>query len=165
MRLPSAPQRRQPSSSSSSKPQDDLSQAVANAQQDLITLHNVYVFPDQGDGYRVFVIVYYGSDTHSLTDITVEYVYEKSSGYTLDGIKSADFSSAFPSFAELSYSEDQNYVIFTSKMKNLKNAQRIQALVESQKADVIDADSYMQSFLDSGWQEASYQDYSILHFN
>lgn len=163
-----------PSSSSSSKPQDDLSQAVANAQQDLITLHNVYVFPDQGDGYRVFVIVYYGSDTHSLTDITVEYVYEKSSGYTLDGIKSADFSSAFPSFAELSYSEDQNYVIFTSKMKNLKNAQRIQALVEKDllvldepgsKPDVIDADSYMQSFLDSGWQEASYQDYSILHFN
>ena len=58
-----------PSSSSSSKPQDDLSQAVANAQQDLITLHNVYVFPDQGDGYRVFVIVYYGSDNNITLEV------------------------------------------------------------------------------------------------
>ncbi len=143
-----------------------------NVSQDLITRHNVYVSPES-DGIRVYLIVYYGNDSHVLTGLTVEFVHAKSAGYTLDAVKSAGYGNDFPSFTQVSYSETSDYAIATCKMTNLKDASRIQKLVdydivvlpEGQKADLIDADSYMQSILDSGWQTASYEDYSFLHFD
>ena len=158
---------------STAGPGSDLANAVANSQVDLITRHSVFVKSADLEGASVYAIVYYGNDTKLMTGLTVEYVYEKSSGYTLADIQAADFGPYFPAFAEFSYSEDDSRVFFTSRMKDLKDASRVQALVDADfvvlepgvSAGPIDADSYMQSFLDSGWKTADLTDYSFLHFD
>lgn len=162
------------SSSTAVSAQDDLSAALAEAMTDIVTRHQVYV-ADEGDGVRDFVIIYYGNDTHALTGMTVEYVYEKSFGYTIEDVQNADFSPYFPAFAEFSCSEDDDYVIFTSRMKDLKDEDHLRVMVSAGlitlETDSIgsvgyaDADSLMQSFLANGWQEASMVDYEILHFD
>ena len=148
---------------------DDMSEA----QEDLVKLHKVFV-SDEDEGIRIFEIVFYGSDTHILTDITDEYILDKSYGYTMEDISEAGLEDEFPSFAEISYAEDDEYVIFICKMKDLKDVSRLQALVDYDFLTLtdgdcatksLDADSYMDSVLALGWEEASMQDYNLLDFN
>lgn len=152
----------------------ELYDTLPAALEDLIKLHDVFV-SDEGDGARVFEIVFYGGDTHTLTDIIDEYVFDKSYGYTMESVRAANFESDFPSFAETSYAETDEYVMFICKMKDLKDVSRLQALVDvgfMSKSDggsvsgAIDADHYMDSVtaLD-GWEKASPLDYSLLDFD
>lgn len=152
---------------------DALYDTLPAALEDLIKLHKEFV-SDEGDGLRVFEIVFYGADTHTLTDITEEYVFDKSYGYTMEGIRAADFESDFPSFAETSYAEDDEHVMFICKMKDLKDVSHVQALLDSgflskpgggRAEGALDADYYMDSVLAlDGWESASALDFSLLDF-
>lgn len=161
------------SSSSKSTDVNELLDSLPAAMEDLVKQHKVYV-TDEGDGVRIYEIVFYGSDTHTLTDLTEEYVFDKSCGYTLESVRGAGFESDFPSFTECSYAEDDDYVMFICKMKDLKNVSHLQALVDVGFLSVadggrvdgpFDADYYMDSVLALGWEEASMLDYSLLDFN
>ena len=139
------------------------------AMDDLIKLHQVYL-DDEGDGVRIYAIVFYTSKSHTLTDLTVEFVCDKEYDYTLEGIRSVGLEVDYPGFAETYYDEDDDYVKFICKMHDLKDTDHLQAMIDSEILVIeddgpvgeIDADYYMQSYLDDGWVLAPAEDYQLL---
>ena len=130
-------------------------------QEDLLLLTTLQ--KDYGDDGTAFVSVFYDSGSHFVRDIIMEYAYAKANGFTIEGIKNVDFSGSFPELAEFSYDEDDEYVFFISKMKDLDNLERIYALEEAglislpenteSSASALDSDFLLQSFRNSGWND------------
>ncbi len=119
---------------------------------------------------RIYAVVFYTSQSHTLTDVFVEFICDKDYDFTLEGVQSVNLKEDYPAFAEMSYDEDEDYVKFICKMKDLKDTDNIQAMVDAGVLEMeeegpvgeIDADYYMQSFLDDGWVLAPAEDYQLL---
>ena len=91
-------------------------------------------------------------------------------GYTAEGIDLDETKEYYPSYAETSLDDYENYVVIVVKMKDLNNKERIKALVdkgviemiENADADVLDADFLYESYIDLGYTDAPITDYELL---
>ena len=132
------------------------------AGKDLLIEHATVQY-DGGDGTISFVTAFYGNKTRYLKALTVEYLFSKEAGYTMESIRDSDFTPYFPDYAEFSYLEDDEYVAFVSEMKDVDSNERIVKLAEAgiieqgedapEEAEVLDADYLMDSFREQGWSE------------
>ena len=137
--------------------------------KDSVVEHKV-VKSSEGDGLDVYNVIFYGKDSHLLKDLYIEYVCDKEVGYTAEGIDLDEMKEYYPSYAETSLDDYENYVVIVVKMKDLNNKERIKALVdkgvsemiENAYADVLDADFLYDSYIDLGYTDAPITDYELL---
>ncbi len=137
--------------------------------KDSVVEHKV-VKSAEGDGLDVYNVIFYGKDSHLLKDLYIEYVCDKEAGYTAEGIDLDEMKEYYPSYAETSLDDYENYVVIVVKMKDLNNKERIKALVdkgvieliENADAYVLDADFLYESYIELGYTDAPITDYELL---
>ena len=152
--------------------EEDIKEALNDLDlTDLLSQNKAVMIEDEAGG-RTIAIVYYGADSHILTGLTMEYVLDVSDGYTLDILQESDLESKFPGFAECSYDEKDGHVIFTAKMTDLKEPDRVKQLaeydlIELEESDdpaALDADTLIDSFYEYGWTDVGVADLSLLQY-
>ena len=128
-------------------------------------LYDRTLFQDAGEGRYLYVTVFYGHRTGIVKAITVEHVYSKAAGFTLDLLQEQDLAKNFPASAETYYAEDEEAVFFVSKMLDTDTPEGMQALVEMGLITPLDDNGTLPEYLYSeniceplqqeGWTEKS----------
>ena len=145
--------------------------------KDMLIERTVFL-SDETDAYSEYVVVYYGSDTHTLKEVSDEIHFLKSAGYTRSQLESLDIDQVFSGFSSLSFAsrtvtDDGDYYSLVCRFKDLDKKENFVAIhnngiltLDSTDVDTVDADSVIKHLSSEGYKELQLSEYANvgLHF-
>ena len=145
--------------------------------KDMLIERTVFL-SDETDAYSEYVVVYYGSDTHTLKEVSDEIHFLKSAGYTRDQLESLDIDQVFSGFSSLSFAsrtvtDDGDHYSLVCRFKDLDKKENFVAIhnngiltLDSTDVDTVDADSVIKHLSSEGYKELQLSEYANvgLHF-
>ncbi|MDO4850385.1 MAG: hypothetical protein Q4A93_00760 [Actinomycetota bacterium] len=145
--------------------------------KDVLIEHAVFL-SDETDTYSEYVVVYYGSDTHTLKEVSDEIHFLKSAGYTRDQIESLDIDQVFNGFSKLSFAsktvtDDDDHYSLVCRFEDLDEKANLLSMhnggileLDSTDVDTVDADSVIKHLSSEGYKELQLSEYANvgLHF-